>query len=255
MKDKITKVIKEAGNIIINAGNIFENIESKQGDDNFVTLYDKKVQEFLFDELQKLFPDAEFIGEEDIDEKSQVKVTSNLQFIIDPIDGTTNFIFGYQHSAISVALMKNGEVIEGYVYNPFLDEMFSAIKGQGSYLNDKKIKVEDRSIKDGLACFGTAPYYSEYIDKTMIMVRKLLENSLDIRRSGSAALDICYVACNKVSIFAEYVLAPWDHAAAALILKEAGGTITNIDKKPLPYQGNTSVMAGNPISYEEFFKL
>lgn len=200
MSENIIKVIKDAGKIIFNAHNdhdVFDGIQRKQGDTNFVTVYDKRVQDFLFQELGKHFSHAEFVGEEDVKDVRDISTNNKLQFLIDPIDGTTNFIFDYKHSSISVGIMKKGEIIQGYVYNPYLDEMFSAKKDQGAYLNEKKITVTNTSIKDGLASFGTAPYHREYTDKTITTARKLLENSLDCKigksRCGTYICGSCFI--------------------------------------------------------------
>ncbi|MBH1940857.1 inositol monophosphatase [Mobilitalea sibirica] len=249
MTEEILKVIKEAGKIILNAHDISFDIESKQGDANFVTQYDTQVQDFLYKELSKIIPNATFIGEED---KNQKKVNNGSCFIIDPIDGTTNFIFDYKHSAISVAFMQNGEIITGYVYNPYLDEVFYAHKGKGAYLNDRPLHMKDIHLKDGIAGFGTSPYYRDMTEQSFALARKLYNRALDIRRSGSAALDICYVAANRYVLFAEFCLSPWDYAAASLIVREAGGNITTMDQQPLTYDKPISILAANPAAYKDF---
>lgn len=252
MLEEMKRIIKEAGNIILQAHNIENGVESKQGSANFVTKYDKEVQDFLYQQLSILYPQAGFLGEEDEEPSLE---ESEHYFIIDPIDGTTNFIFGSKYSAISIALLHKNEVEIGMVYNPYLDELFYAQKGKGAFLNEKPLKVNDSSIKQGVCCFGTSPYYPELADQTFTMLRKVFDEGLDVRRTGSAVLDICYVAANRFVLFFEYRLSPWDYSAASLILTEAGGVITAIDKKELKYREVSSILAANQVSYEEFFKL
>ena len=219
MLERIIETVKKAGEIILSAHNQEAAVTAKEGKKNFVTKYDVAVQEFLFSELAKAFPEAEFVGEEG---ENNLKSTA-LRFIIDPIDGTTNFMQDFRCSCISVALCKENDVIAGVVYNPYTNEIFSAEKGKGAYLNGEKISVSDRPLSDGLALFGTSPYHPENTDETFALLRRVFDFCRDIRRSGSAAYDICTVACGRCEIFFEKELQPWDIAAGTLILKEAGG--------------------------------
>ena len=262
MEDLI-QIVREAGNIILEAdlNHDFNQtdltddnpmITSKEGRANFVTKYDLLVQNFLFDQIKKLYPDAKFIGEEDDKHPSSM---DGRCFIIDPIDGTSNFIFDNKFSAISVAMMEDGEVTAGIVYNPYLDELFYAKKGEKAYLNQRVLQVKPLPLKDSLAAFGTSPYEEKLADQSFEIARKLLNHVVDIRRCGSAALDICYVAANRYSFFFELQLSPWDFAAASLILQEAGGKITTFDKKELFYEAKTSIVAANPVAYQEFYQF
>lgn len=248
--EQMKQIVKDAGEIILKAQNIESDIESKSGSANYVTKYDVEVQNFLYQQLSALFPIASFIGEEDL---KQGSILSDECFIIDPIDGTTNFIFDIKHSSISVALMKQGTMNIGIVYNPYLNELFYAEKGNGAYKNDQPLKIKEVSISDGVIGFGTSPYYLENAEKTFDLAKKLFLKALDIRRSGSAALDLCYVASNRFALFFEYYLSPWDYAAASLIIKEAGGMISTIEKGMLPYDKPCSIIAANPAAFEEFF--
>ena len=251
MIDEIIKVVKEAGLIMLQAQNIQGGVVSKEGRANFVTQYDVEVQHFLFDRLGKLYPTATFVGEEE-----ETRNTSGEYcFIIDPIDGTTNFIMDYHHSAISVGLMYHGQMITGVVYNPYLNELFHAERGTGAYLNGKQLKANDLPLAEGLVSIGTCPYYRDKADVTFALSRKLYDQALDIRRSGSAALDICYVAANRFVLYFELLLSPWDYAAASLILNEAGGRISTMEGKELPYTSGCSTIAATPTAFEEFFKL
>jgi myo-inositol-1(or 4)-monophosphatase len=251
MINKITETVKAAGEIILSAHNQESSITAKEGKKNFVTKYDVAVQEFLFKELGKAFPEAEFVGEEGENDFS----ISGLRFIIDPIDGTTNFMQDYRCSCISVALCQGNEVIAGVVYNPYTNELFSAEKGKGAYLNGNGISVSERPLSDGLALFGTSPYHPENTDETFALLRKVFDFSRDIRRSGSAAYDICMVACGRCEVFFEKCLQPWDIAAGALILTEAGGTVSNYEGEELNFSTPNDVVFANPKAYEEFKTL
>lgn len=251
MIKKITEIVKEAGKIVLSAHNQENTITAKEGKKNFVTKYDVAVQEFLFRELGKAFPDAQFIGEEGENDFS----TDGLRFIIDPIDGTTNFMQDYRCSCISVALCNGNDVIAGVVYNPYTNEIFSAEKGKGAYLNDDRIGVSERPLSDGLALFGTSPYHPENTDETFALLRKVFDLSRDIRRSGSAAFDICTVACGRCEVFFEKGLQPWDIAAGTLILKEAGGIALNYDGTEISFSTPNDVVFANPKAYKEFITL
>ena len=251
MIKKITEIVKEAGKIILSAHNQENTITAKEGKKNFVTKYDVAVQEFLFKELGKAFPDAQFIGEEGENDFS----TDGLRFIIDPIDGTTNFMQDYRCSCISVALCNGNDVVAGVVYNPYTDELFSAEKGKGAYLNGDRISVSERPLSDGLALFGTSPYHPENTDETFSLLRKVFDFSRDIRRSGSAAYDICMIACGRCEVFFEKSLQPWDIAAGTLILKEAGGIALNYQGRDINFSTPNDVVFANPKAYKEFITL
>ncbi len=251
MLDKIIGIVRKAGEIILSAHNQESAVTAKEGKKNFVTKYDVAVQEFLFSELGKAFPEAEFIGEEGANDFSG----EGLRFIIDPIDGTTNFMQDYRCSCISVALCEGKEVIAGVVYNPYTAEIFSAERGKGAYLNTERIRVSGRPLTDGLALFGTSPYHPENTDETFALLRKVFDISRDIRRSGSAAYDICTVACGRCEIFFEKCLQPWDIAAGTLILREAGGVAYNYEGSPISLSSADDVVFANPQAYEQFREL
>lgn len=251
MLNKIIDTVKDAGKIILSAHNRESAVTAKEGKKNFVTKYDVAVQDYLFEELGKAFPEAEFVGEE-----GENNLESDaLRFIIDPIDGTTNFMQDYRCSCISVALCKKSTVIAGVVYNPYTNEIFSAEKDKGAYLNGKLITVSDRPLSDGLALFGTSPYHPENTDETFALLRKVFDFSRDIRRSGSAAYDICMIACGRCEVFFEKSLQPWDIAAGTLILKEAGGIALNYKGEEINFSAPDDVIFANPKAYEEFITL
>lgn len=245
--DKIIEAIRFCGKIIVNAERNNEMIDEKSGHANFVTTYDKMVQEELKKRLANILPEAAFVGEE---EDCHESINKGLAFIVDPIDGTTNFIKDYHMSCISVGLLRNGEQYMAAVYNPYLDEMFTAVKGEGAYLNGKRIHVSEEPLSNGIVLFGSAPYYKELNRKSFDMAYELFEKSLDIRRSGSAALDLCSVAAGRAEYFFELRLSPWDYAAGSLIVVEAGGVVTDVDGKPLCFDKPCSVIACNRVISE-----
>lgn len=219
MLNKIKKIAKEVGEMFLQREQ-FETV-AKTTNHNIVTTMDVKAQSYIIQQCRLLLPEAVFIAEE---QDNQI-LTDAYTWIIDPLDGTMNYAYDYCCSTISIALCKNKEVIYGVVYNPYLDHMYAAEKNKGATLNDKQITVSNNEIENALLAIGTSPYNKEKSAKTFNRLQKLFENCRDIRRSGSAAFDICCVASGKVDGFYEEVLAIWDYAAASLILKEAGGTL------------------------------
>ena len=166
-----------------------------------------------------------------------------------------NFSRDMKTSAISVALLKNNEPIIGVCYNPYSNEMYSSIKGNGAYLNDKPIRVSNKTLKEGIVLCGSAPYYSDLKEKSVDIQNKFFRVANDYRRFGAAVLDICYIASGKAEVFFELKLMPWDFAAASLILKEAGGKITTIEGNNINYLKPTSILASNDKEdYLEYIK-
>lgn len=242
LKDKICEVARKAGNIMLNADRGALDVESKEGQANFVTKYDVMVQEFLNDKLLEIVPDAHFIGEEgDWDDSAE----SGKSFIVDPIDGTTNFIKDYHMSCVSIAYLENEEVQIGVIYNPYLDEMYWAVRNQGAFCNNTKLHVSEQSLENGIVLFGAAPYYRELWEKSFKMVYKYFEKALDIRRSGSAALDLCAIAAGRAELYFELRIQPWDFAAGSLLVEEAGGIVTDVDGNKLSFNKPCAVVAHN----------
>lgn len=239
---RITDVVKYCGQIILDADRSEIAIDSKAGPANFVTEYDKKVQDLLEEKLTELVPDAKFVGEE---ENSEKVTDTGKYFVVDPIDGTTNFIKDYHVSCISVALIENGKVEIGIVYNPYLNEMFWAQRGKGAYCNDKKICVSEQPLSNGIVLFGTSPYYAELHEKSFETAFKYFKQALDIRRSGSAALDLCSIAAGRAELYFELRLSPWDYAAGSLIVEEAGGIVTTVEGESVSFDKSCSMLARN----------
>ena len=246
LRNEIEAAAREAGKIILNASDIMKTISEKDSEKNLVTEYDKQVQEFLETRLLEVLPEARFLGEEDHEDLFREEYGSGWLFVIDPIDGTSNFIFGYRPSVTSIGLFKDGKPYAGVVYNPYSDIMISAVKGSGAFQNGVPVRSASLPLSRSLVSIGTAPYYEEQeIRKAFDLGFSYMLRCVDVRRSGSAAWDICQVACGVTGLFLEPVLQIWDYAAAAVILEEAGGRITDFSGNPLSYRGPSEIIAAS----------
>lgn len=247
----ITTLIREAGQKLRQAAPAEDTIHQKEGPANFVTDFDTEIQKFLIGGLKKILPEAEFFGEEDTEENKGASASGEYTFYIDPIDGTTNFMFRYNHSCVSVGLARREQMIAGFVYNPYVDEMFTAVRGKGSFLNGRKLEIRNRSVAEGIAAFGCARYNDENVGALFDTVRELFDRSLSIRSGGSAALDLCRIAGGSNVIYLETKLQPYDYAAASVIIEEAGGVITQIDGPPVTLHEPCSILAGTELGCSE----
>ena len=245
----ITKACMKASRVLIRDFGEIENLQvSTKGPGDFVTSSDRKIEKILIDELQKAHPDYGIITEETgVINKSNIK----NRWIIDPIDGTMNFMNGIPQFAISIGYEEDGEIKCGVIFNPILNEMFCAEKGNGAFLNNSRIRVSKKNkIKDALLVTGgpkgeskiRKEIYSEYINVS--------NNVSNIRKFGSAALDIAYVACGRFDGYWQREINYWDIAAGIVILKEAGGFVEFFgDNKNLPLKRN--ILATNSYIHEE----
>lgn len=249
--EEICHIVREAGDLIRSCSAVGER-KAKEGSANYVTKYDSMVQKFLIERLSILMPSAAFVGEED--GYSEGHIANGYTFIIDPIDGTTNFICGFMASAISVGLSAHGQMEIGVVYNPFREELFAAWRGGGAYLNGKRLKLLDHLLCEGVLCMDTAPYTPEIRNAVFEELRKISYLCMDMRSIGSAALSICYVACGRSIAYLSQKLCVWDYAASSLILTEAGGKITRKNGESLNLATNVPVLAATPKAHEELLK-
>ena len=160
-------------------------------------------------------------------------------------------MFGYHHSCVSVGLAHQGRIIAGFVYNPYVDEMYKGIRGQGSWLNGQKLEMENISVGEGIVAFGCARYNEDGADSFFRAVKELYMKSLSIRNGGSAALDLCRIASGSNAVYLEMKLQPYDFAAASLIVAEAGGVISQFDGAAVTLDGPCSVVAGAAKACEE----
>ncbi len=242
--EKAEEAARLAGaHIIANLGRLkADEIDSKQAAD-FVTRVDRESENMIVGLIKKSFPDHSFLAEESHHEK----YVGGYRWIIDPLDGTTNFIHQYPVFAVSVALEHEGDIVIGTVYDPLRNEMFSAIQNEGAFLNGKPISVSGRSDRESsLVATGFPFRRKELIDDYLRLFRAVLLKVSDVRRAGSAALDLVHVASGRCDAFFELALSPWDIAAGSLIIKEAGGRITDF-KGGEDYLDSGNVVAGTPV--------
>ncbi len=242
---------KEAAQLMLSAGEVLA--ERKTGRRDVVTEYDRKVQALLMERLSAALPGAKFFCEENMQRDD---LDGEHVFIIDPIDGTMNFVHGFNHSCISVAYRHRGVLSAAAVYNPYVDEMFSAVKGEGAFLNGRPIHIHDDGLSESVVCCGTAPYDVSLTDRSFEMIKKAFLAGLDIRRQGSAELDLCSVAAGRAGLYFELQVSLWDYAAGMLIVQEAGGTCLNIDGSEMPFDGSKpGILAGGKKAIADFLKL
>lgn len=247
---RVEALLRRAGKMIIARPEF--SVDQKEGHANFVTTVDRSVQALLQTELTRLLPGSRFIGEEQANEP----LGDDYTWIVDPVDGTTNLIHDMHMSAVSVALAKERAPILGFVYQPYTDEMFFARKGEGAFLNGKPIRVSPVSFDKALVSFGTSPYDPDLAEMSLSSALRFLYSCADIRRSGSAAIDLANVACGRTEVYFEYTLKPWDYAAGSLLVTEAGGCFA------MPFTGRGidfsmpgGVVAANAACYEQAMKL
>ena len=231
------KASEKASKIIIRDFGELENLQvSKKGPKDFVTKTDKRVEKILIDELEKSKKNFSFITEES---GKILNKNKEVFWIIDPIDGTTNFMHGIPHFAISIALQNNGEIIIGLIFDPIKNEIFYAEKNSGSYINNNRIRVSSKSNLDD-CLFATN---NEGI--------KSIYPKLNLRNTGCAALDLAYVGCGRFDGYFHNRINLWDVAAGKIIIEEAGGKVNNIEKFKI---NNIDIRAGNPNIYEKMLK-
>ena len=242
---------KEAAQLMLSANLVLAEKKSSRRD--VVTEYDKKVQALLMERLSAALPEARFFCEENMQRDD---LNGEHLFIIDPIDGTMNFVHGFNHSCISIAYRHSGVLTAAAVYNPYVDEMFTAIKGEGAYLNGKPIHVQGESLSESVVCCGTSPYDSSLTDGSFALMKKAFLAGLDIRRQGSAELDLCSVAAGRAGLYFELSISLWDYAAGMLLVNEAGGQCLNLDGTEMPFDGSkTGILAGGAQAIQDFLKL
>lgn len=249
---QVQTVAREAGAFILNERKAFstKKVEVK-GLNDFVSYVDKESEKLIVSRLKEVLPEAGFITEEG----TEAKDDNPLKWVIDPLDGTTNFIHGMPFFAVSIALINGKEPLIGVVYEVNQDEMFHGWKNGGAYLNSERIHVSDAAtVKDSLLGTGF-PYYDYHLlNQYLDLFKHLMQHSHGIRRPGSAATDLAYVAAGRFDGFYEYSLSPWDVAAGILLVQEAGGTVTDFSG------GNDAIftkeiIATNPHIYKEFSEL
>ncbi|MBO5967577.1 MAG: inositol monophosphatase [Clostridia bacterium] len=255
LENLLLPLIREAGKIMTGARDIEGAVSEKGGDAaNMVTVYDVAVQNFLMNEISKIIPDAFFFAEEK--ENNAEDLMRDYCFVIDPIDGTTNFVHDYRYSCISVAMFSHGDIKFAAVYDPYADEMFSATKGGGAFLNGKPMRVSDRDMPHSILAFGTCPHMKKEMgEQSFRLAYAVYSECSDVRRPGAAALDIAHLAAGRNDIFFELLLSPWDCAAGSLLVREAGGIIKNAEGTDIDFSAPSPVLAANPRVWDKFFGI
>lgn len=250
MLKKLIEIVKEAGNISLK---YYGKIEEKQiqykGKNDLVTSVDLEIEEFLKNKLVKYYPDSGFLGEEGKD-KGENK--NGKLFIADPIDGTTNFAYAHPFYCISLAYSENNIVKYGVVYAPVLDLLYSAERDGGAFCNSKRIYVSNTgTLKDSLGATGFACVFRNFKTNNLQLFNHIVGDLRGIRRYGSAAIDLCFTAEGKFDLYWEYNLNIWDIAAGVLIVKEAGGHVTDFDGENM-FENKRQLLASNGKVHEEF---
>ena len=246
---------RQAGKKLVRDFGEVENLQvSVKGVSDFVSAADIQSEKILINELSRAYPDYDILAEE----AGEIKNSKNdnpLKWIIDPLDGTTNFLFGIPHFAISIALQKNSEILSGIVYNPITDDLFWAVKGKGAFCNNKRLRVSVRE-KFGSCTIGTGIPHKGLKDheEYLVGLTKIMENAAAIRRFGTASLDLVYVAAGKFDGFWEKNLKIWDIAAGALIVTEAGGRVTDF-RGMNGYLESGNIVSSNFKIHDELLRL
>ncbi len=254
MREEIVENAKriawEAGRILRERFGKCNKIDFK-GDINLVTDTDRISQEFIRKEIKKIYPDHSLLSEEDL----EIRTQSPFRWIIDPLDGTTNFSHGLPVFAVSIAVEFEGEIFGGVVYNPVMDELFWGEKGKGAYLFQERIRVsETESLSKSLLATGFPYDIREDSNNNLNYFSRFAIRAQAIRRMGAASIDLCYVACGRFDGFWELKLFPWDVAAGTLIVEEAGGKIT--DFKGLPTNiYSKEIVASNRKIHDEMIEV
>ncbi|MBP5570148.1 MAG: inositol monophosphatase [Prevotella sp.] len=222
MIDRVKRLVRKASEEMLT--DTFE-IAHKEGFANIVTSSDLAVQNVLKEGLASLLPGSGFLCEEE----DRHQLGKEYTWIIDPIDGTANYSRGIDQCAICVGLKHHEDMELSVVYLPRTEELFSAVKGQGAFLNGKAIHVSSRQFADAVMSTALPVYHKEYADVCSEIIKETFKQCNDIRRFGAAAPELCYLAMGRTELYFEYLLSPWDYAAASLIVTEAGGVIANLD--------------------------
>jgi len=250
--EKVADIARKAGDFIMaERANFSAGKVEVKGRNDFVSYVDKGAERIIVDELKQLLPEAAFIAEEG----TEAREDARYRWVIDPLDGTTNFIHGMPFFAVSIALIDGDDPVVGVVYELNRDEMFTAWKGGGAWLNGKRISVSETTDVSA-SLIGTGFPYYDYarLDGYIELFRHLMQFSRGIRRPGSAATDLAYVACGRFDAFYEYGLSPWDVAAGILLVTEAGGSVTDFSGGK-DFLFGREIVSGNPLVQKEMLEL
>lgn len=245
--DRVTALIRQTKPLLLDSRKAAEITEKGRAD--YVTAVDLSVQSFLVDKLEALVPGIQFVCEEG--EPSRVDWDQPV-WILDPVDGTTNLIHDFHASAVSLGLWNGSAMEYGCVYNPFREELYRAERGRGAFLNGERIHVSTAgTLAHSVVVVGTAPWDKSRADQVFRTIEEIFQSCEDIRRTGSAALDCCSVACGRAEGFFEYDLKPWDYAAGSLLVEEAGGRFTDLEGRGFRPDHRADLIATNGRIHQE----
>lgn len=250
------KAARRAGQIINRASNDLDLIQvtTKQPND-FVTEVDKKAEAIIIETLSDAYPEYSILAEESGSSAGKGGGDSEYQWIIDPLDGTTNFIHGMPQYAVSIALAKAGVIEQAVIFDPNRNELFTASKGGGAFLNERRIRVSRRNkLQDSLIGTGFPYRMFDHIDTYLAIFKELAQKTAGQRRPGAASLDLAYVACGRFDGFWEFGLSPWDMAAGALLISEAGGLVSDM-RGEASYLETGNLIAGTPKVFAPLLNL
>lgn len=241
---------RKAGQMIYRATDNMESVKvSEKGHNDFVSNIDKRSETLIIETIREAYPEHAILAEESGEHDG-----SGVTWIIDPLDGTKNFIYGIPQFAVSIAVMENNRIQHGIVYDPVKNELFTASRGSGASLNGNRIRVnQTKSLRDSLIGTGFPYRDNDNIDQYMDIFRDIMRQCRDIRRPGSAALDLCYVASGRYDGFYEFNLSIWDLAAGALMVEEAGGIVDDVTGKQ-KYLETGNIIAAPPKLFPELAK-
>ncbi|MGA0116104.1 MAG: inositol monophosphatase family protein [Burkholderiales bacterium] len=251
MLNTAVKAARRAGGIINRAGRNLDVIAVREKAANdFVSEVDREAEQAIIRTLHEAYPKHSILAEE-----SGASGNSEYQWIIDPLDGTTNFLHGFPQYAVSIALAHRGIVTQAVVYDPTRNDLFTASKGGGAFLNDTRIRASKRDhLKPALIATGFPYRQLEHLEAYLGMMRDIIKNTAGIRRPGSASLDLAYVAAGRVDGFWELGLSKWDIAAGALLITEAGGMVGDLQGND-GYLDSGNIVAGNPKVFAQLLPL
>ena len=246
------RAARAAGDIIIRNMDRIDRLKivTKQNND-FVSNVDQMAEQAIISTILTAYPDHGILAEE----SGLQAESSEYQWIIDPLDGTTNYLHGFPQFAVSIALKHKDRIQVGVIYDPVSQELFTSIRGEGATLNDKKIRVTShKGLKNALLGTGFPYYDQSYLDTYLETMKALMQQTAGLRRPGSAALDLAWLAAGRIDGFWEFNLKAWDIAAGALIVREAGGIVSDFENKE-GYLNSGDIIAAAPKVFPEMLKI
>ncbi len=254
MLNTAIKAARKAGSIINRASLDLDLVRvTAKGRSDFVTEVDRNAEAAIIEILRTAYPAHAIVAEES--GASEKAGTAEYVWIIDPLDGTTNFIHGFPQYAVSIGLQQRGQITQAVVFDPTRNELFTASRGRGAFVNDRRMRVSRRTeLRDSLIGTGFPFRQIEHLDEYVRMFKRITEETAGIRRPGAATLDLAYVGAGRLDGFWEFGLSPWDMAAGSLLIVEAGGFVSDFDGEAGFLQGG-QIVCGNPRVHAQLLKL